>query len=99
MTVRIFVAFAGRIAVRDWPSPARSLPFHGTIATNIQMYQDISREEIEEAARFVDAAPFIEKLPEKYDHLVTERGTSFRQVNGNFWPLHAPWPVSLRFLF
>ncbi|HIH7940733.1 TPA: ABC transporter ATP-binding protein [Streptococcus suis] len=51
--------------------------FHGTIATNIQMYQDISREEIEEAARFVDAAPFIEKLPEKYDHLVTERGTSF----------------------
>ncbi|WP_153051516.1 ATP-binding cassette domain-containing protein, partial [Streptococcus suis] len=43
----------------------------------IQMYQDISREEIEEAARFVDAAPFIEKLPEKYDHLVTERGTSF----------------------
>lgn len=51
--------------------------FHGTIATNIQMYQDISREEIEEAARFVDAAPFIEKLPEKYDHLVTERGTAF----------------------
>lgn len=41
------------------------------------MYQDISREEIEEAARFVDAAPFIEKLPEKYDHLVTERGTAF----------------------
>ncbi|MEI4386497.1 ABC transporter ATP-binding protein [Streptococcus suis] len=51
--------------------------FHGTIASNIQMYQDISREEIEEAARFVDAAPFIEKLPEKYDHLVTERGTAF----------------------
>ncbi|HEM6454764.1 TPA: ABC transporter ATP-binding protein [Streptococcus suis] len=51
--------------------------FHGTIASNIQMYQDISQEEIEEAARFVDAAPFIEKLPEKYDHLVTERGTAF----------------------
>ncbi|HEM4050425.1 TPA: ABC transporter ATP-binding protein [Streptococcus suis] len=51
--------------------------FHGTIASNIQMYQDISREEIEDAARFVDAAPFIEKLPEKYDHLVTERGTAF----------------------
>lgn len=51
--------------------------FHGTIASNIQMYQDISREEIEEAAQFVDAAPFIEKLPEKYDHLVTERGTAF----------------------
>ncbi|HEL1566943.1 TPA: ABC transporter ATP-binding protein [Streptococcus suis] len=51
--------------------------FHGTIASNIQMYQNISRAEIEDAARFVDAAPFIEKLPEKYDHLVTERGTAF----------------------
>ncbi|CYV65159.1 multidrug ABC transporter ATPase/permease [Streptococcus suis] len=51
--------------------------FHGTIASNIQMYQDISQKEIEEATRFVDAAPFIEKLPEKYDHLVTERGTAF----------------------
>ncbi|HEM6510249.1 ABC transporter ATP-binding protein [Streptococcus suis] len=51
--------------------------FHGTIASNIQMYQEISQEEIEEAARFVDAAPFIEKLPDTYNHLVTERGTAF----------------------
>lgn len=51
--------------------------YHGTIASNIQMYQDISREDIEEAARFVDAAPFIEKLPDGYDQLVTERGSSF----------------------
>ncbi|MFX3935378.1 ATP-binding cassette domain-containing protein, partial [Streptococcus suis] len=27
--------------------------FHGTFASNIQMYQYISQEEIEEAARFV----------------------------------------------
>ncbi|WP_105122138.1 ABC transporter ATP-binding protein [Streptococcus suis] len=51
--------------------------YHGTIASNIQMYQDISREQVEEAARFVDAAPFIEKLPDGYDHLVTEKGSAF----------------------
>lgn len=51
--------------------------YHGTVASNIQMYQDISREQVEEAARFVDAAPFIEKLPDGYDHLVTEKGSAF----------------------
>lgn len=51
--------------------------YHGTIASNIQMYQDISREQVEEAARFVDAAPFIGKLPDGYDHLVTEKGSAF----------------------
>ncbi|WP_105110363.1 ABC transporter ATP-binding protein [Streptococcus suis] len=51
--------------------------YHGTIASNIQMYQDISREQVEESARFVDAAPFIEKLPDGYDHLVTEKGSAF----------------------
>lgn len=51
--------------------------YHGTIASNIQMYQDISQDDIIEAARFVDAAPFIEKLPNSYQQLVTERGSSF----------------------
>ncbi|HFU4203524.1 TPA: ABC transporter ATP-binding protein [Streptococcus suis] len=51
--------------------------FHGTISSNIQMHQDISQKEIEDAAQFVDAASFIEKLPETYNHLVTERGTAF----------------------
>ncbi|HFI0792059.1 TPA: ABC transporter ATP-binding protein [Streptococcus suis] len=51
--------------------------YHGTIASNIQMYQDISEEDVIEAARFVDAAPFIEKLPNGYQQLVTERGSSF----------------------
>ncbi|MGV3087919.1 ABC transporter ATP-binding protein [Streptococcus suis] len=51
--------------------------YHGTIASNIQMYQDISREQVKEAARFVDAAPFIEKLLDGYDHLVTEKGSAF----------------------
>lgn len=51
--------------------------YHGTIESNIKMYQDISQSEIEEAARFVDAAPFIESLPDGYQQLVTERGASF----------------------
>lgn len=51
--------------------------YHGTIASNIQMYQDISEDDVIEAARFVDAAPFIEKLPNGYQQLVTERGSSF----------------------
>ena len=51
--------------------------YHGTIASNIQMYKDISQDDIIEAARFVDAAPFIEKLPSGYQQLVTERGSSF----------------------
>lgn len=51
--------------------------YHGTIASNIQMYQDISEDDVIEAARFVDAAPFIEKLPDGYQQLVTERGSSF----------------------
>ncbi|MGQ7319621.1 ABC transporter ATP-binding protein [Streptococcus suis] len=51
--------------------------YHGTITSNIQMYQDISQDDIIEAARFVDAAPFIEKLPNGYQQLVTERGSSF----------------------
>ncbi|HEM6088511.1 TPA: ABC transporter ATP-binding protein [Streptococcus suis] len=51
--------------------------YHGTIASNIQMYQDISEDDVIEAARFVDVAPFIEKLPDGYQQLVTERGSSF----------------------
>ncbi|HEM2810172.1 ABC transporter ATP-binding protein [Streptococcus suis] len=51
--------------------------YHGTIESNIKMYQDISQSEIEEAARFVDAAPFIENLPDGYQQVVTERGASF----------------------
>ncbi|NQN68575.1 ABC transporter ATP-binding protein [Streptococcus suis] len=51
--------------------------YHGTIESNIKMYQDISQSEIKEAARFVDAAPFIENLPDGYQQVVTERGASF----------------------
>lgn len=51
--------------------------YHGTIKSNIKMYQDISDETLQSAAKFVDADQFIQKLPEKYDTKVTERGSSF----------------------
>lgn len=51
--------------------------YHGTIKSNIAMYQDLTDEEIQAAAEFVDADQFIQKLPEKYDSAVTERGSSF----------------------
>ncbi|KKF60339.1 ABC transporter ATP-binding protein [Streptococcus uberis] len=51
--------------------------YHGTIASNIRMYQDISDQEVKAAAEFVDADQFIQKLPNQYDAKVSERGSSF----------------------
>ena len=52
--------------------------FHGTIASNIRMYQEgLTDEAMREAARFVDAADFIESLPAGYDSPVTEWGATF----------------------
>lgn len=48
--------------------------YHGTIASNIRMYhEELTDEEIRQAAAFVDVADFIESLPGGYDHPVTER--------------------------
>ncbi|MCI0765107.1 ABC transporter ATP-binding protein [Bacillus sp. TL12] len=52
--------------------------FAGNVKQNIRMYNEsITDEEVEEAARFVQANTFIEKLPEKYDTEVVERGAAF----------------------
>lgn len=52
--------------------------FYGDIAKNIRMYDDnISDQQVEQAAKFVDADSFIEKLPNKYHAKVIERGSSF----------------------
>lgn len=51
--------------------------YHGTISTNIRMFNNLSKQEVMEAAKFVDAHQFIEKLPGKYEALVTEKGASF----------------------
>lgn len=55
--------------------PQEPVLFHRTLAENIAYARpDASRAEIEEAARFANAAPFIERLPEGYETMVGERG-------------------------
>lgn len=51
--------------------------YHGTIKSNIAMYQEISDEQVQAAATFVDADSFIQELPLGYDSPVSERGSSF----------------------
>lgn len=51
--------------------------YHGTIKSNIAMYQEISDEQVQAAATFVDADSFIQELPQGYDAPVSERGSSF----------------------
>jgi ATP-binding cassette, subfamily B, multidrug efflux pump len=52
--------------------------FSGTVASNIRLHEkSISDERIREAARFVNAAKFIERLPLQYDEPVLERGAGF----------------------
>ena len=51
--------------------------YHGTIKSNIAMYQDINDEQVQAAAVFVDADSFIQELPQGYDSPVFERGSSF----------------------
>ena len=51
--------------------------YHGTIESNIKMFQDhLSRSDVQAAAEFVDANAFITQLPEGYDQPVTERGST-----------------------
>ncbi|WP_413466109.1 ABC transporter ATP-binding protein [Fictibacillus halophilus] len=52
--------------------------FVGDIAQNIRLYnKEITDEDIEAAARFVQASSFIERLPEEYNTIMGERGASF----------------------
>lgn len=52
--------------------------FVGDVKSNIRLHnQSITDEQVKEAARFVQAAPFIEKLPQQYDEPVVERGATF----------------------
>ena len=51
--------------------------FSGDIATNIRLSNDqISQDQVVQAARDVNAAPFIEKLSNQYAHVVSERGST-----------------------
>src|SRR5699024_4029410 len=52
--------------------------FYGTIKSNIRMFNDeITDDQIKQAAKFVNADQFIEQLPGKYDAKVIERGASY----------------------
>ncbi|WP_088351870.1 ABC transporter ATP-binding protein [Bacillus cereus] len=52
--------------------------FAGNVKQNIRMYnKEITDEEVKEAARFVQANTFIEKLPKQYETEVVERGAAF----------------------
>ncbi|HEY8655833.1 MAG TPA: ABC transporter ATP-binding protein [Candidatus Limnocylindria bacterium] len=51
--------------------------FAGTIASNIRLEErSISDEQVRAAARFVNADRFIDRLPDGYDTVVTERGST-----------------------
>ena len=51
--------------------------FAGTIASNIRLNDTtINDSEVRKAARFVNADKFIERLPNGYDEVVTERGST-----------------------
>src|SRR5262249_36670711 len=50
--------------------------FAGTVAANIRLRDEsISDERVRAAAEFVNASSFIEKLPQGYDTVLTERGS------------------------
>lgn len=52
--------------------------FEGDIAGNIRLKdEDITDEQVTQAAEYVNASHFIEKLPQKYNEPVSERGATF----------------------
>ncbi len=52
--------------------------FSGTVKDNITLFSDeISLDKVEESAKFVNANTFIERLANKYDEVVRERGNNF----------------------
>jgi ATP-binding cassette subfamily B protein len=55
-----------------------SFMFYGDVASNIRLFnEDITDEQVEDAAKFVQADRFIEKLPGKYHAKVIEGGSQF----------------------
>ena len=52
--------------------------FEGDVAYNIRLNDnDITDEQVKEAAEYVNASHFVEKLPQGYHEPVTERGATF----------------------
>ncbi len=54
--------------------------FSGTIKDNITLHDtSFTKEEIEEACRYVNADSFIEKLPDRYEEEIIEKGENLSQ--------------------
>lgn len=52
--------------------------FEGTVESNIRLHdEEISMEQVKQAAEYVNASHFIEKLPKGYEEPVTEGGVTF----------------------
>ncbi len=52
--------------------------FSGSIAENITLRDDeITLEQVSDSSNYVGANTFIDRLPDKYDHMVLERGNNF----------------------
>lgn len=52
--------------------------FYGTIESNIRLHnKEMTDQEVREAAEFVQADKFINALPDGYQQVVTERGSTF----------------------
>lgn len=52
--------------------------FYGTVRDNITLHNhELTDKQVEEAAQFVQAHHFIEKLEDSYNHKVVERGSTF----------------------
>ncbi|MBA3723107.1 MAG: ABC transporter ATP-binding protein [Parachlamydiaceae bacterium] len=51
--------------------------FSGTIRDNITLYDPtINIEQVEMSAKYVNLKPIIDRFPSRYDHILTERGSS-----------------------
>lgn len=50
--------------------------FAGSIRDNITLGEKMADEKIKEVSKFVNANYFIDKLPDTYDHILTEKGST-----------------------
>jgi ATP-binding cassette subfamily B protein len=60
--------------------PQNPYCFHGTIAENLRLFADgVSDEQMIEAAKIACAAPFIERLPDRYETMLLPGGANLSQ--------------------
>lgn len=70
--------------------------YHGTIKSNIAMYQEISDDQVQAAAAFVDADSFIQELPQGTTPLFPSVVRASLLGSASFLPLLEQSPASLK---